>query len=121
MSAVTQGLLTAFTQYAEPELRDAAGNLVATVHRYTEANARRLAACWNACDGLSTDFLEQIDSIQAALTGQLIETQAVEAQLDDLLEALKLADCLLRGANMNRNVVERKVRAAIAKVKGGAA
>jgi hypothetical protein len=32
-----------------------------------------------------------------------------------LYEALKLADCLLSGANMNVRVVERKVRAALAK------
>ena len=33
----------------------------------------------------------------------------------ELLEALKLADALLWGANMNAVVVERKVKAAIAK------
>jgi hypothetical protein len=36
----------------------------------------------------------------------------------DLLEALKLADCLLSGANMNRDVVQHKVHAAIAKAEG---
>jgi len=36
-----------------------------------------------------------------------------------LLEALELADAALRGANMNMNVVQRKVSAAIAAVKGG--
>lgn len=40
------------------------------------------------------------------------------AAAPDLLEALELADCLLSGANMNRAVVERKVRAAIAKATG---
>lgn len=35
-----------------------------------------------------------------------------------LLEALELADAMLSGANMNANVVERKVRAAIAKARG---
>lgn len=34
-----------------------------------------------------------------------------------LLEALELADAVLRGANMNRRVVERKVTAAIAKAR----
>ena len=33
----------------------------------------------------------------------------------ELLEALKLADALLWGANMNAVVVERKIKAAIAK------
>lgn len=35
-----------------------------------------------------------------------------------LLEALELADAVLRGANMDRRVVERKVTAAIAKARG---
>lgn len=41
------------------------------------------------------------------------------AAAPDLLEALKLADAMLSGANMNANVVEQKVRAAIAKATGG--
>ena len=36
----------------------------------------------------------------------------------ELLEALKLADLTLSGANMNRSLVEKKVRAAIAKATG---
>lgn len=28
-----------------------------------EANARRMVACWNACDGISTDDLERIAAI----------------------------------------------------------
>lgn len=42
------------------------------------------------------------------------------AAAPDLLEALKLADAMLSGANMNANVVEQKVRAAIAKATGEA-
>lgn len=84
-----------------------------------EANARRLVACWNACDGISTEALENMPQP----FGSLLSTgfQDVVAQRDELLEALKLADLLLSGANMNRAVVESKVRAAIAKVEGGAA
>ena len=36
----------------------------------------------------------------------------------EMLEALKMADALLSGANMNERVVEKKVRAAIAKAEG---
>jgi tyrosyl-tRNA synthetase len=36
----------------------------------------------------------------------------------ELLEALKLADLTLSDANMNRSLVEKKVRAAIAKATG---
>lgn len=41
----------------------------------------------------------------------MIDAQA--ATIAGLVEALKLADASLRGANMNMNVVERKVRAAL--------
>lgn len=37
--------------------------------------------------------------------------------IDALVEALELADATLRGANMNRNVVERKVAAALAQAR----
>lgn len=40
------------------------------------------------------------------------------AAAPELLEALKLADAALEGANMNMDVVKRKVKAAIAKAEG---
>lgn len=43
------------------------------------------------------------------------------AAAPELLEALELADAMLRGANMNTKRVERKVRSAIAKAKGASA
>jgi hypothetical protein len=50
------------------------------------------------------------------------QTCAANARLmaaaPDLLEALKLAEYLLSGANINGNVVERKVREAIKKAEG---
>ena len=39
--------------------------------------------------------------------------EALEAENERLREALGLADAALRGANMNMNVVERKLRAAL--------
>lgn len=42
---------------------------------------------------------------------------AIEADRDNLLEALELADAVLSGANMDMKVVERKVKAAIAKAR----
>ena len=39
--------------------------------------------------------------------------EALEAEVERLREALGLADAALRGANMNMNVVERKLRAAL--------
>lgn len=80
----------------------------------SEEDARRLVACWNACEGISTDNLEANLPVKELAT----RYNANLRQRDELLEALKLADCLLSGANMNREAVERKVRAAIAKVTG---
>lgn len=40
------------------------------------------------------------------------------AAAPDLLEALELADALLSGANMNKNVVEKKVKSALKKARG---
>jgi hypothetical protein len=42
-------------------------NIVATVsHKYHDnaANLRRLAACWNACDGITTENLENNQSVK---------------------------------------------------------
>lgn len=50
--------------------------------------ARRMVACWNACEGLDTELLENI-----AMTGGLVERFALinqtEQQRDDLLAAAK--------------------------------
>tara|TARA_R110002153_G_scaffold99224_2_gene234706 strand:+ start:141 stop:362 length:222 start_codon:yes stop_codon:yes gene_type:complete len=43
----------------------------------------------------------------------IIVVAAAQARIAELTEALKLADGMLSGANMNRAVVERKVRAAL--------
>jgi hypothetical protein len=90
------------------------------------ANARRLAACWNACDGISTDDLEQYYGCQGGIDAALEEASLQDhlsavVQRNELLEALELAHLLLSGANMNRDVVNRKVLSAIAKAKGGSA
>jgi hypothetical protein len=41
------------------------------------------------------------------------KVEALEAEIERLRGALELADAALRGANMNMNVVERKIRAAL--------
>ena len=46
------------------------------------------------------------------------KAQEWKAEIERLREALELADAALRGANMNMNVVERKVRAALKEIEG---
>ena len=50
--------------------------------------------------------------------GTRIDDARLIAAAPELLEALKLADAMLSGSNMNAKAVEKKVRAAIAKATG---
>lgn len=56
----------------------------------TEANARRIVACVNACEGIPTDYLESPDNeaTQIAKRGYA-EIIALRQQRDQLLAALK--------------------------------
>lgn len=131
MSARTPGRLTVrggYSIYADDGKTPVADTcLTNSVPTNDEANARRLVACWNACEGLSTEFLARIDSIQAALTGQLVVTQALEAERDELLDALELCRKELyewmrdHGQDIATQHAMIKARAAIAKATGGAA
>lgn len=70
-----------------------------------ESNALRLAK-----------WLDAMPSSGYALPNQAAaELRRLHEVNQELLEALKLADALLWGANMNAVVVERKIKAAIAK------
>lgn len=70
-----------------------------------EPNALRLAK-----------WLDAMPSSGYALSNQAAaELRRLHEANQELLEELKLADALLWGANMNAVVVERKVKAAIAK------
>ncbi len=56
-------------------------------HEQEHANARRLVACWNVCDGMSTESLELMPGqFFKPLNQRLL---AVEAQREELLKALK--------------------------------
>ena len=48
----------------------------------TEANARRLVACWNACESIDTEYLEGDDSLPHY-------ARRLMAQRDELLAALR--------------------------------
>jgi hypothetical protein len=60
---------------------------------------------------------ERRKTFQALLRTTKIHDE-VEAQLAKALDALELADAALSGANMNMRVVEQRVKAAIAELKG---
>lgn len=49
--------------------------------------------------------------------GQAAELAKYKALAEELAGALELADCTLSGANMNMNVIERKVREALRQYK----
>lgn len=61
-----------------------------------------------------------IEDAKGNIIGRFVsETDAIKATAaPELLEALELADAALSGANMNMNVVQKKVKAAIAKARG---
>lgn len=52
------------------------------------ANARRLVACWNACEGLSTENLETNVPIKQGLDGLNQLLRSAEQQRDELLAAI---------------------------------
>ena len=91
-----------------------------------QANAERLVACWNACQGIDTaDLKSGSVSIIQKLHDDV--AQRVLAQRDELLAALNLLKATDFGSNVKTADDERHMdkvaafaRAAIAKVEGGA-
>lgn len=94
-------------------------------------DARRLVACWNACNGLSTEHMENIDMLGETLAGRFEAFRESERELivqrDELLAALKL---LWHWTKVEHEHFEQSmpddficdaVEAAIAKAEGGAA
>ena len=51
-----------------------------------EANAHRLVACWNACDGLSTENLENNNPIKDGLRGLNAQLRAARALLAEAVK-----------------------------------
>lgn len=90
-------------------------------HIDVEANARRLVACWNACDGLDTDLLENIVTLGDTLKSRFALRDRDEAELrarrDELLAALKAIVLADDNQCLNQFDIER-ARAAIANAEG---
>lgn len=105
--------------------------LINSVAVHDEANARRLVACWNACDGVPTADLEQyasLDGCDNETVARLKFIIGLTRQRDELLAALEKAERKLSayvgvctGDKELTDAVLPMARAAIAKVKGGAA
>lgn len=75
------------------ELRhDNGTTMCAFVDEPNEANARRLVACWNACDGLRTESLERMGTLDRATIAHEVAAQSriklLEGQRDELLTAI---------------------------------
>ena len=127
----TQGRLIARMPSDELHaIRDIRGRIVADVG-YSEtterdmANARRLVAAWNACEGISTEALETEGSAAMGWTRTASKLIHATKQRDDLLEALTRCITAIERTDhytdADRSAAADHARAAIAKVEGGAA
>ena len=85
-------------------------------------DARRLAVCWNACEGIQLDVLEAMPSGPAALLPMYAR---LEAQHDKLLQALRAIAAITTRADQDPEAMCAEIqgicRVALAKVTGGAA
>lgn len=86
-----------------------------TDYETAKANARRIVACVNACEGISTHDIE-------ALGLQLSGTPDLRQQRDELLAALiRLRDCpdvQMEGTEPETDAARLQANAAVAKCKG---
>lgn len=82
------------------------------------ANLRRVVACWNACEGIDTELLEQ-----KILGDQIAAKMSLIDQRDELLEALKTAKWMLERDYIDdqKMAVINKCDEAIEKATAGAA
>lgn len=82
----------------------------------SEANARRIAACWNVCEGIPTKALE---ADVPGIFRQINRQEELKAQRDELLAALKgMLEVFGDEFGMCDSSVCDDARAAIAKATG---
>jgi hypothetical protein len=120
----TQGKLKA--QESRIYFADLAGGFDIRNCPSPEANARRLVACWNACEGISTDALETEGGAVMGWVRTASKLIAATTQRDELLEALKELTLAYQRTAQYRCLDEVKedeqrfmnAKAAIAKVEG---
>lgn len=89
----------------------------------TQANAARLVACWNACEGISTEALESEGHAVLGWTRTASKLIQATTQRDKLLEALRSClsqlECHETDAVNGEPQCMQDARAAIAEVTGG--
>jgi hypothetical protein len=84
-------------------------------------DARRLVACWNACDGLHTESLESQKPLTDQIVDALNEAYTMKAKRDELLAALKAYDAWADKTickDPELKAIRDQMRAAIAKAEG---
>ena len=59
-------------------------------HQTRIANTRRLVACWNSCDGLPTDLLEQMVNPTSTYTALMKQRDSLVKERDELVNALRM-------------------------------
>jgi chromosome segregation ATPase len=77
-----------------------------------------LEAQLEAIEEDGTKSLNALPDCLMKLAPALVKIDELEAKLAQAVEALELADAAMSGANMNMRAVERKVKTAIAAIKG---
>lgn len=89
----TQGRLTVKGSriYEQGAIIDCIATMQVSNQPFWDEDARRLAACWNACDGLDTALLENILTLGDTLKDRFAQRDQVEkelrAQHDELRKA----------------------------------
>ena len=85
-----------------------------------EENSRRLAACWNACEGISTENLEDNKPIIELANDYNAALKQRDALRTALEEAIEYLEPRVEGGKVGVNLLPR-LKAVIANVEGGAA
>jgi len=102
-------------------------DLVKRLRAY-EGKGFETTACYNGTRSEAADRIEELEAklretalSELSALGQASEAYTAqldaEARLAEAIEALQLADAAMSGAKMNMSIVERKVKAAIARSK----
>lgn len=94
--------------YHNPTLKTEAIAIIQGAGNADRERAARLAATWNACQGIETEVLAQLDgAIKPAITGFGVESRRAdeaEALLRDLVEGLDTGNVQMDSAEIDNDV-----------------